>query len=183
MAGADMDNLVNLGLLNEGDVTLTITPSWVDQTCHPTGDYILEKYYKGSTIVVEAELAEVTNYDMWEIACPTGEKQMDASTPPLNRFAGNKASTTEPYIGQKGTSLDQYVCLRPVSLYVDASTETARDLVIPQAINVGGVPMALGIDSAHVLPLEIHGMFNPSATEGEHLWWNGITDGTWVLST
>jgi hypothetical protein len=170
--------LTNIGLLNEGDATITVTPEWSDQKAHQTGAAILEKYYNGAQVVAEFELAEVLNWPMWADAFPTGEHQMDDSTPPQDRVAFNKILSTEPYVGQKGTAVDQMFVFRPVRLYVDASTETACDVVIPRGVSVGPVVMTFSTDNPQVLPFEVHGLFDPSATEGEHLLWRGLTTGT-----
>lgn len=171
-------NAVLLGLIDEGDVTVTINEDWVDQVCHQTGSHVLQSYFKGAQVNVEASLAEITNLDNWAVAFPTAQKQKDTATPPINRIAGGSATTTTPYIGTTATSVAKVLILRPASLYVDASTETARDFLIPKAFcrAVGAIPF--GIDSANVLPLTFSGIFDPAATEGEYLWIRGKLTGT-----
>ena len=90
LAGADIDNLTLLGLLNEGDATVTITPTWTDQVAHQTGASILQKYYNGSNIVAEFELAEVLNWAIWETVFPMGDRVEDESTPMEDGFSFNK---------------------------------------------------------------------------------------------
>jgi len=171
-------NAVNLGFLNEGEVTLTINQDWVDQLCHQTGSHVVQSYFKGEQVDVEASLAEITNLDNWVVAFQTAQKQKDTATPPINRIASGSATTTAPYIGTTATSVAKVLILRPVSLYTDASTETAQDFVIPKAFcrNAGAIPH--GIDTANVLPLHFSGIFDPAATEGEYLWVRGKLTGT-----
>ena len=180
LAGADIDNLVLLGLLNEGDATVTITPTWTDQLAHQTGVSIIQKYFNGSNIVAEFELAEVLNVDIWETVFPMGDKVVDESTPPEEGFAFSKDLTTEPYVGQKGTAKGLCWCFRPVRSYVDASTETDDELVIPVGVSVGPVVLTFSTDTAQVLPVEIHGLFDPDGTDGRNFAYRGLSAGTWA---
>lgn len=181
LAGAAMNSLVLYGFINQGDLTVTVTPTWTDQMVHQGGTHVVQKYFNGKTAVAEFELAEVLNYAMWEEVFPTGEHQMDDATPPQARFAFDKVLATEPYVGQKGTALAQFFVFRPMRLYTDTSTETVGDIVISQGLSVGPVVLTGSTENPMVLPFEVHGIWNPAATEGEDLVHYGITDGTFEI--
>ncbi|MCP4898888.1 MAG: hypothetical protein GY906_18100 [bacterium] len=180
LAGSAMDSLTLYGLLGEGDITVTITPEYVDEMAHQTGAYVLDKFFNGATVVAEFELKEVLNWAMWPEVFPNGERQIDTSTPPNDRFAFNSSTSTDPYVGTRATSQAQYFVFRPVRQYADAATEKSRDLVIPKGFNAGPVALTYSSETSQVFPFEVHGLFDPDASDGENLLYQGLTTGTWA---
>jgi hypothetical protein len=166
----------------DGGVSVNITQEWVPRTVAQCGVMPVEMYGNGQTIEVTVDLAEVVNWDLWANAFRMGEKQADGTTPTaINRFVSHDADATV-LVGETGTSLDQYLILRPTALWVDADTTTVRDFVVPQAIctNVGEIPF--GVETPQILPLTFMGIGNPAASDGEVLWYRGHTTapaGSW----
>lgn len=182
LAGTDMTSTMTLlGIIGEGDVTLTISQDWADETIG-SSTYVKEKYFKGAQAYFEATLAEIGNIDTWAAIFLLSEVQEDTASPPLNRIVSNSSTAAAQYFGQKATSHAKIWCLRPVTLYTDATTETARDIVFPRGIAMPNGAMELGIDSAHVAPFRVDALYDPADTLGEHLWYRGITTptGAWT---
>jgi hypothetical protein len=178
-------NTVLLGLTEPGGCTVNITPGYEMRTAEQTGDSPIDAIFTGVTATVDVTLSEIDNEDNWVVAFPHAEKQEDTSTPPSIRVAGNSTTATTPYVGQKATSIDAPLILRPQSEYTDVSTEETGDLVFPTAFcnNVGEIVFAL--KSGNTLPLTFTALFDPSATQGENLWYRGLLtegDGTWAAA-
>ena len=178
-------NDVLLGFAGEGDVTLSIKGEWVDKTSHQTGSYLLDSFWKGERCTVTADIAEVDNWANWSVAFPIGEKQVDAATPPADRYVSNSSTANTPYITARAEAHDYQLVLRPVAQYVDATTEKTRDIMIPKAFvrEIGDI--IYSIDNAEVLPITWEAMFNPSASAGAHLWVRGLetaTAGAWAAA-
>jgi len=167
-------NATLLGLVDEGDVTLSIKGEWVDKTAHQTGNYLLDAFWKGERCTVQATLAESDNWDNWAEAFPIGEKQADGATPPNNRVVGSPSAANSPYIGQRATSYTSKLVLRPVAQYVDVSTEKSRDVVLPKAFVREMGDIVYSIDNAKVLPITFEALFDPDGTDGENLWIHGL---------
>ena len=183
LLGVDEDTLANLGYINTGDVTVTPGINYVDQMTHQTGALIVQKYENGQTLEITLEFAEIINWDVWAAAFRMGEEQEDAASPPLSRFASHTIAGGAD-VGTKGTTKAQMLVLRPMALYVDDATETARDFVVPQALctNVDSIPF--GIETPHILPVTFEAIGDPSATDGSVLWHYGPTTPTtdWVVA-
>ena len=178
-------NGVNLGFLDEGDVTVTITPSWTDQMAHQTGNYLLDAYFNGARVTASMSMSETAEMDRWEDAFSFGEKQIDASTPPEERFAMTQIVTTtnSSFTGARATAVAQKLEFIPVKDYAgSAATETALNLVIQKAFcrDVGDITMS--IETGMVLPCTFEGLFDPTALEGENLFWIGKTTETWTAA-
>lgn len=175
-------NSTLLGFCGEGDVTLSIKGEWVDKLSHQTGNYLLDAFWKGERATVTADFSEVDNWDNWAVAFPIGEKQEDTDTPPNNRIVSNSSTANTPYIGARAESHDAKLILRPVALYVDASTETVRDVVLPKAFVREMGDVVYSIDNEELLPITWEALFDPDASSGAHLWFRGLETATGAWS-
>jgi hypothetical protein len=178
--GDAIGSLTNLGYTAKGsDVTVNIGQNWIPQMVAQTGEMPIEMYDNGQTIEVTIEFAEVVNWDLWPEVFSMSEKQDDDTTATWDRIVSHSESAVS-LVGTKGTDNAKMLVLRPIELYTDATTETARDFVIPQAVctNVGEIPF--GIDNPQILPVTFTGIGDPAASDGEVLWYRGRTTGTWT---
>lgn len=185
LVGETMDALTNLGYVNTGDVNVNIGQNWVDVTFHQTGAMVVEGYDNGQTIEATVEFSEICNWDLWAELFKMGEKQEDSGCASHVRFAGHSSSASAVLAGTTATSLTQYLCFRPVSLYSDATTETVRDFVIPQALCVNTDTIPFNTETPNILPVTFRGYGNPGAGNGEILYYRGLTtapDTAWVAS-
>lgn len=176
-------NTVLLGFTEPGGCTVNITPGYEMRLAEQTGDSPIDAFYTGTTATIDVSLSEIDNADNWTVAFPFAEQQKETSTPPEIRVAGNSTTTTTPFVGQKATSIDAPLILRPQSEYTDVSTEETGDLVFPTAFCSNVAELAFALKSGNVLPLTFTALFNPAATQGENLWYRGLlTEGTgaWV---
>jgi len=182
LVGADIDNLTNLGYVNTGDVNINIGQNWVDATFHQTGAMPMEGYDNGQTIEVTVEFSEICNWDLWAEVFKIGEKQEDSGCASNIRFTGHGESAALVFAGTTATSLAQYLCLRPAALYVDATTQTVRDFVIPRALAVAVDTIPFNTETPNILPVTFRGYANPMASDGEILWYRGMStpDTAWV---
>jgi hypothetical protein len=181
LVGSAMNSLTNLGYVNTGDVNINIGQNWIDATFHQTGAMPLEGYDNGQTIEVTLEFSEICNWDLWAEVLKMGEKQVDSSCSSNVRFASHSEATAVVLAGTTATSLTQFLCLRPAALYADTSTETARDFVVPQALCVSIDSIPFNTETPNILPVTFRGYGNPAASDGEILWYRGLTTatGTW----
>ncbi len=181
LVGADIDNLTNLGYVNSGDVSINIGQNWIDATFHQTGAMPLEGYDNGQTIEVTVEFSEICNWDLWPEAFKVGEKQVDSSCSSNVRFTSHSEATAAVMAGTTATSLTQYLCLRPAALYAAAATETVRDFVVPQALCVSVDSIPFNTETPNILPVTFRGYGNTDASDGEILWYRGLSTpvGTW----
>ena len=175
-------NDVALGYTEPGDITLTITQDWTDQTFHQTGSYLMDAYLKGHRATVQCSLSETENVDMWEVAFAGGEEQNDTSSPPLERFAlGDKVEQALGYfIGRKASTGAKELKLIPVSQYTTASTHTGDDIVIPKAWCRSVGDIVYSIDNNVALPCTFEAIFDPTDSTGMGLLFRGILTGTWT---
>ena len=177
---------VNLGYCNSGDITVTVTPSWVDKKLYQTGDYLIDSYFKGATVTVSCELAETESVDTWLVAFGFGQSQVDAATPPASRFAFNTIDVVAAQfdIGVQATAIDGQLMLIPQVAYEQAATEHADNIVIPQAFvrNVGDI--LYSIDNNCALPVTFEGIFDPTSTTGGGVMFRGkkTATGAWVAA-
>lgn len=178
-------NGVNLGFTGEGDVTVTVTPQYSDYMAHQTGNYLLESYFNGARATAQVTIAESNEPDNWVVAFSQGEKQDDTTTPTAEeRFALTKIAdaTNSTYVARRATSIAQKLELIPVASYVDATTETATNVVLAKAWvrDVGDILYSL--DNGVELACTFEALFDPTAAEGENLAWIGKTTETWTAS-
>jgi hypothetical protein len=185
LVGADTANLTNLGYVNSGDVSINIGQNWVDATFHQTGAMPLEGYDNGQTCEVTVEFAEICNWDLWAEVFKMGEKQEDSGCASNIRFASHSESTSAVMAGTTATSLTQVLVLRPAALYTNATTETVRDFVIPQALCVSVDSIPFNTETPNILPVTFRAYGNTDASDGQVLWYRGLTtapDTAWVAS-
>ena len=184
LVGADIDSLAALGYTAKGsDVTITPGQNWIPQMAAQTGEMPLELYDNGQTLEVSVDFAEVVNWDLWPELFLSGEKQLDQATPPDNRFTSHQIADVT-LVGRKGTSVDQFLVLRPVELYADAATETVRDFVVPMAVCTNVAEIPFGIETPQTITATFTAIGNPAASDGSVLWHRGLTtaDTTWAAS-
>ena len=170
LIGSAIGSLTVLGYTAEGsDVSVNIGQNWIPRTHAQTGQMPTDFYDGGQTIEVTVDFDEVVNWDLWPEAFQMGEKQVDTDTVPANRFTSHKIAAVT-LAGTAASTLSQILVLRPTALYVDATTETVRDFVVPKAFcsNVGEIPF--GLESPNILPVTFSGIGDPAATDGAFLW-------------
>lgn len=174
-------NGVELGYVREGEITVSFSEEWVDQMAHQTGNRVVESFYKGGGAPsVNIGLLQVQELANWAVAFPTGSAQSDGGSG--TRFSPTlvTAGASTPHIGQKASAYAQVLVLRPAALYVNVSTETARDLWFPKAWCSGVGDIQYGVDQAVVLDCTFRALYVPGAAEGEHVWVYGLKTGAWV---
>jgi len=175
-------NDVELGLCNEGEITVSFAQDWVEQMAHQMGKRVLEAYYNPGNPSITCGLLEVETLSNWEIAFPGGSPQQDGSA--NTRFSPTliTAGTSTPHIGQKASAYAKRLVLRPMKS-ASSSTEHSFDVWFPLAYVRSVGDMNFGVDSAIVLDLNFGTLYNPSATLGEHIWIKGLKtagSGTWT---
>ena len=169
-------NSVNLGLIAPGDARVSFNTEWVMQTSHQTGVAPIEAYFRGSAPTIEVAFQEVDNWDLWITAFPTADKQVDTSN---TRVAGNNNAANTPFIGTKATSVAAELVLRPIRAG-DMSSEYAYDLTFPKAFCSNVDTIDFSSENPNLLPLTFVALFDPSASNGENLWFRGLKTGTWT---
>jgi hypothetical protein len=170
----------NLGLIAPGSVTVNFTDEWVDQMAHQTGNLVLESYYKPGSPTIHIKAIEILTMANWAVAFPTGSAQGDGGSG--SRFSPTliTAGTSTPYAGQKASTVDAQLTLRPAAQYADASTEKTRDLWFPSAWCRSVGEMQFDIEQPMAFDLTFGTLFVAGASEGEHLWIWGLKTGAWV---
>lgn len=174
-------NGVNLGLIAPGDVTVSFTDSWVNQTSHQLGpNAVLESYNQVGSPTIKVKTLEILTMANWAVAFPTGSAQSDGAAgsrySPVLITDGN----TTPFSGKKASAIAQKLILRPAAQYVDASTEKSRDLWFPKAWCSNMGDFQFSADSDMAFDMTFSTLFIPTAGEGEASWIWGLTTGTWV---
>ena len=178
-------NDTNLGFCNPGDITLTITSSWSDMKFHQTGDYLVDAIFRGARATVQCEFAEIENLDTWVVAFGFGQKQEDTSTPPNERFAFNTidAVASQWDIATKATSIDANLVLIPQVSYVNATTETDDDIVIPCAFSRDVGDILFSSENNQGLACTFEALLDPTQTDGSNLLYRVRDTGTWSKQT
>lgn len=176
-------NSTLLGFSGEGDVTVSFSNTWERQKSNQTGDLTLEAYWRPGPISVKTTLAEVANWSNLAVIFPFGQKQIDDSTPPANRFTGNTLTAFSLQLsGQKATSIAKALQIIPESEYINPSTETTNqfriNLAYPAA--VGDFMYGLSADLAPEITFE--SLYDPAQVDGTNHWMWGKDTGTWVAA-
>lgn len=157
-------NDVDLGYVDEGDITITFGDSWVEQKTHQTGDMNVEAYLKRGPVTINIRLLETDNLSNWSIAFPYGEEQEDTSTPPETRFAHMRIAdlTSDEYSGMKASGIDAQLRIVPTDEYDGTpSNHFDHEFVIHSAYVSSVGDMAFSVDSAQVMDLTFSSLFSP----------------------
>ncbi len=183
-------NTRNIGLTGSGDVTVTYTPSWSDQTAYQTGTYLLDSYFTGAQCTVSCIISETspvntvvdTSDDGYlGDAFPMGEAQNDAAT---ERFSLTKiadVATNSQFIGQKASSIAAELILIPMADYADDdTTEVDLNFVVPKAFVKENGEMLYSMENNLEVPITFHALFTPGDSQGESLAYFGQSTGTWT---
>jgi hypothetical protein len=174
----------NLGLCDEGDITVEMNESWVNQLSHQTGRTPIDSFYAGNAPIVNITFIEVMNWDLWKVAFPYGEKQQDTFTPPHTRFVPTRIvdNTSSRFVGHRATGIANELILRPEYTYNAAATEEAIDVHFPKAFcsSVGTIPFS--VDTPNRLPMTFTVLRDIAASSGQSPWYRGLKTptGSWV---
>lgn len=174
----------NLGWCGAGDITVTYTPNWSDQTQHQAGSYVVDSWFTGATITAQVTISEVNEEAILAVVFPAGEEQNDTTD---DRFAMTKIAdmTTESsYAGVlRASTLAAKLEFWPVAGSTFATVETNNNFSIGNAFSKETDSWLYGIESNMEIATTFHGILDSTATEGENLAWIGKTTGTWTAGS